>query len=368
MIGGIIYRIYFKRPKKILTNGNLTSSMDLNVAKLLMLIDIDQTFFGFFTLAAFKDNDVNFNKNIDIMAKLVKRVEGTWNTKTRVDNYKLVLQELQTQFAEPDHPFNCIQVEFAKYILNTYNDISYDTIDTIKSSLLSEIRDIIKILCFVLIKFYQLDLQFNERNANLFLMPVTDLVVSKEISKHIIKLLEMKQEEEMNMFSTQLVEFKNLELSKLKLGKYFAFNKEFRATFPHKEDLKEGIVLSKAIRVLQKFKNIETPNAQLDQLLRLSDAIIQEVDRFWKGYEVDPEKLILDPDSFLSLLIYVIIKAQYERIYIQQQLMELFITEVDKGSTKGYYLVTLSIAIRWILEQNPKDIPAVSLLLSIGRH
>eukprot|EP00826_Nyctotherus_ovalis_P010482 TRINITY_DN1275_c0_g1_i1.p1 TRINITY_DN1275_c0_g1~~TRINITY_DN1275_c0_g1_i1.p1 ORF type:complete len:305 (-),score=114.71 TRINITY_DN1275_c0_g1_i1:384-1298(-) len=302
------------------------------------------------------------------MAKLVRRIEGTWNTKTRVNNYKLVLKELEMQFAEADHPFNCIQVEFTNYVLATYSNISIDTVQEMKDSLLNEVRDIIKILCYVLIKFYQLDLQCDERNVSLFLIPVTDLVASSGVYACVMKALVMEQEKGLEEFGKQLAAFKGLELEKLKLGKYFAFNKEFRATFPLKGDVKpdEEVILSKPIQALKKFESIKAPNAQLNQLLEVAGSIVQTVDDFWAGHEVNHEKLILDPDSFLSLLIYVLIKAQYHHIFIQEQFMELFITEADKSSAKGYNLVTLSIAINWVLEQNPSDFSAVTPLSTIG--
>eukprot|EP01022_Parablepharisma_sp_SALTPOND_P017309 TRINITY_DN2735_c0_g1_i1.p2 TRINITY_DN2735_c0_g1~~TRINITY_DN2735_c0_g1_i1.p2 ORF type:complete len:433 (+),score=54.44 TRINITY_DN2735_c0_g1_i1:3857-5155(+) len=307
------------------------------------------------------------NNCLDALANIVLRVQGTWNKSNRVDNYKSLLKEVRKQFDTPAHPFNILQKEFEDYVVERYSEFIKEDFVSVKEVLVKDISDVIKTLCFVLIKFYQMKLPLTERNADLFLTPMTDLIVKGALRNIVMRVLWVEHENSVVALQKQLAGFQGVKLDKLKVGKFFCFDKSFREQFKRRVGTKPSnrTVLEKSIEAFAKIREINSPNLKLKQLLKVTKKIIKEIDEFWEAYEVKREKLIMDPDSLLSLLIYVIVKSQYSEIYIDHKFLELFITEADKGSTKGYYLVTLGVALDWILEQNPSSFSSVLYLTII---
>ncbi|MDR3549098.1 MAG: hypothetical protein P4M11_12710 [Candidatus Pacebacteria bacterium] len=306
-----------------------------------------------------------------------------------MDNYKSLLKKIGTQLEDPGHPFRVLQSHFQDYVADFYGSFAQEDLVLAQRGLVKDSSDVVKVLCFSLIKFYNIRLALSERNADLFLVPVTDLIVRGKVRDVFTRILVSENEKELELLRTQIAAFRKVQLEKLKTSKYFCFDERFRREFkrkapsarpapPTREALlhpvanrSEPVLLMKSIEALLKLRETDAPNSKLKQLLRVSKTILKEIDEFWDGYEVKREKLIMDPDSLLSLFIYVIIKAEYAELLIDLKLIETFITEADKSSTKGYYLVTLTIAVDWIKSQSPSNFSIVirpNLLTREGRH
>lgn len=324
----------------------------------------------------FKNPNVFFYTRFykDIFPNFMQRVQGTWNKKNRANNYDSLLKEISKQFKNEKHPFRIIQEYFEKYILEIYEineNLSDENLILLKARLLKDATDIIKVLSFVIIKFYHMKLPLTERNSDLFLIPITDLIIRSKTHDLIVKILLHESQAELAKFRLKLASFRHLKLEKLKINKYFRFDNDFRSTFnklrvsvdsskmPTFQE--EELILQESITTFNKIKEIYAPMEKCKQLLKVTKTLIKEIDEFWENCDINHEKLIMDPDSLLSLLIYVVSKSQYSEIIIDHKLMEIFITEADKTSIKGYYLVTLGIAIDWILQQNPDSFTTVIL-------
>lgn len=313
---------------------------------------------------------------------LILRVQGTWNKQNRVDNYKALLKKIDLQFEDSSHPFRELQRVFQEYAIKEYENFRESSIINAKDYLTKDISDLVRLFCFTLIKFYNLKLSLKERNADLFLVPITDLLVRDKIQDLLFQIVTEENNEDLGKIRKQLFGFRKVKLDKLKVNKYFCFDESFRDQFKIKdisvsqvEISKEQLFqsyqdkgksgqtpvkcLAKSINTLLKLKEISSPNKKLKQILKVSKMILKEIDEFWVGYEVKREKLIMDPDSLLSLFIYVIAKAEYPEILLDHKFVELFITEADKNSTKGYYLVTLGIALDWMMEQDAENFSSV---------
>ena len=74
---------------------------------------------------------------------------------------------------------------------------------------------------------------------------------------------------------------------------------------------------------------------------------------FWKGINVDKNKLTIDGDSILAIYLYIIINSDIPNLWAQIQFMQTYTTPYVQNVTKlGYCLDTLSIALNHLMEMN----------------
>jgi len=275
--------------------------------------------------------------------------------------YNRLLQKIGSQLEDHDHPFRFLQREFDQYVTENYlkgNIPEY----AIMPRLIKDITDIVQVMCYAVIYFYNIKLKLTPRNTELFLGIITDLFVRGESQIIIMKLLHEELKDQIEIFKAKLEKFRKIKLEQLKVSQYLSFNYSFRETFQKisQNDAKKPISpLSHAIEELLKIKQISQPNRKLDQLLIFSKTLSSEIDQFWENYSVKREKLIMDPDSMLSLYIFCIIKSEYVDVILDHKFMETFMTDIDRKSMKGYHLVTLGIAFEWILSQNDDNFSVV---------
>lgn len=301
------------------------------------------------------------------------RIQGALKNASVVDNFKNLVTLVGKQLEDHCHPFHILGNCFDEYVLENYSKkISADAND-----LLIDIKAMIKAFCFASIHFYNLPLSLCDDDADLFIKPMTDLIVRHSSQKCIASSLQAEFKKEIEHFDFQIQEFQQIHLEQLKISRFLNFSSREREGFKRVKRTNTTLVdsgygtpdflkkqnpkkiLAESMQELLKMKTQETPNKKLSQLKKFNKKIICEIDKFWENYEVNKENLFIDPDSMLSLYIYTIIKSQYKDIIVDQKLMELFITENDNKSEKGYYLATLRIAIEWIQGQNPKSFSIV---------
>ncbi len=292
------------------------------------------------------------------------------------------MKKIAVQFEDQRHPFRILQRHFEDYVVDSYSEFSPGAAGLSREGLVKDLSDIIKVLCVILIRFCNIRLVMNEANADLFLAPVTDLMVQGRLYDILMRILLEENRNGLERLREKMKAFKGLRLESLKVNKYFCFDPQFRSQFkrrPASADMSSEIkgllqlgkkpaadtdareqVMARLVGALRKLKDIARPNRKLGQLLRSGKSLLAEVDRFWSGFEVKSDKLIMDPDTQLSLFIYVIVNSEYAEILVDLKFIDLFITEADKSSTKGYYLVTLTIAVDWITGQDPATFSTVS--------
>ena len=106
------------------------------------------------------------------------------------------------------------------------------------------------------------------------------------------------------------------------------------------------------------LKYASTPFDKMMLIASMSTEITQCVDTYWN--EIDSYLpnyyLSINADEFLSLFIYVVIKAQFPELIIHEKIIQFFTTKSTKSSTIGYYNVTLNAAIEYIKNETLKDI------------
>ncbi len=273
----------------------------------------------------------------------------------RPDTYKRLLKKIESQLEDPKHPFRVLQQNFDQYVENEYVRGGLPEF-SIMTRLIKDITDIVQVMCYATIYFYNLKLKLTPKNSELFLGAMTDLFLRGTTQKIIMQNLREEVATQAALFRAKLEKFRKIRLDQLKVSQYLAFDPAFRNTHKLKNPggslPKETKPLEKSIEELLKVKSFAEPNKKLEQLYAFSKKIVAEVDEFWKDFEVKRDHLIMDPDSLLSLYIFCIIKGEYLEVLADHKYMEIFITDVDRKSAKGYHLVTLGIAFEWILSQS----------------
>ncbi len=276
-----------------------------------------------------------------------------------------LLLKIEAQLEDSRHPFRLLQRFFDQYIEKTYGEANKPG-EIIMTALIRDITDIVQVMCYTTIRFYNLGLELSKPYADLFLGVMTDLIVRGKTRTLVVALLRDDMKSELTIFRRQLDKFRQIRLDQLKISPYLAFNSTLRGTHhPRQTDqvarksLLSRPSMSRPIEELLKVRTMESPNRKLGQLYAFSKSVLREIDDFWSNFDVGQENLIMDPDSLLSLFIFTIIKSEYAEVMLDHRFMELFITDVDKKSAKGYYLVTLGVAFEWIKSQDAANFSLV---------
>ena len=112
------------------------------------------------------------------------------------------------------------------------------------------------------------------------------------------------------------------------------------------------------VTIIHGLKHAKTPFEKMMIIASMSTEITQCVDTYWN--EIDTYLpnyyLSINADEFLSLFIFVVIKAQFPELIIHEKIIQFFTTKSTKSSTIGYYNVTLNAAIEYIKNEAPKEI------------
>lgn len=119
----------------------------------------------------------------------------------------------------------------------------------------------------------------------------------------------------------------------------------------HKEFNDYIIPYESAIKQLIKIKNFKAPFEKMMILAKLSDKITESINNYWKGKEVDPSFLQIDADELMSIITYIIMKAQINDLVVHLNIIHDFTTTLTKSSLIGYYFSSVDAALSNIREQ-----------------
>ena len=119
----------------------------------------------------------------------------------------------------------------------------------------------------------------------------------------------------------------------------------------HKEFNDYIIPYESAIKQLLKIKNFKAPFEKMMILAKLSDKITESINNYWKGKEVDPSFLQIDADELMSIITYIIMKAQINDLVVHLNIIHDFTTTLTKSSLIGYYFRSADAALSNIREQ-----------------
>lgn len=91
----------------------------------------------------------------------------------------------------------------------------------------------------------------------------------------------------------------------------------------------------------------QTPITKLKFIMAISKEIMAEINRFYKKENLPSPDL--DPDSIMSIIIYIIARANNPLILEEMKMVEYFTTTNCMNSISGFYLQTFNAAIESIL-------------------
>ena len=112
------------------------------------------------------------------------------------------------------------------------------------------------------------------------------------------------------------------------------------------------------VTMIHGLKHAKTPFDKMMIIASMSTEITQCVDTYWNNMDdyLPNYFLSINADEFLSLFIFVVIKAQFPELIIHQKIIQYFTTKTTKSSTIGYYNLTLNAAIEYIQNEAVKNL------------
>ena len=112
------------------------------------------------------------------------------------------------------------------------------------------------------------------------------------------------------------------------------------------------------VTMIHGLKYAKTPFDKMMIIASMSTEISQCIDTYWNNMDdyLPNYFLSINADEFLSLFIFVVIKAQFPELIIHEKIIQSFTTKTTKSSTIGYYNVTLNAAIEYIQNEAVKNI------------
>ena len=121
---------------------------------------------------------------------------------------------------------------------------------------------------------------------------------------------------------------------------------------PSDEELKRRIETppyQKAIDHLKEIARLYTPMQKLQCVASLNSVICQCIEDFWKNVPINKEKLSIDADQYLSILVYIVVKSQVSDLFTHITVSNEFALLGSSSSYNTYCLTTLQACFYHLL-------------------
>lgn len=103
-----------------------------------------------------------------------------------------------------------------------------------------------------------------------------------------------------------------------------------------------------SIEKLAELRSIYCPIDKARCIVTMSSLIVQSVNRFWEGIQVNEDHLTIAADSLIMVYIYVIVKSRIIDIFAQIKFINEFLTPYVKNTKIGYCVTTMEVAVSHI--------------------
>jgi Vacuolar sorting protein 9 (VPS9) domain len=165
---------------------------------------------------------------------------------------------------------------------------------------------------------------------------VLDKIISKDLHDLLIHSYDLAHLSDYADYKKKFETFSNISCSDLQIEPLFCLDKLVAS----------GNGYEYAIDRLKSIVDALTPIKKLELISQTTDLICKCVDDHWRcDTSIDPNKLIIDGDQFLSIYIYIVIKSGVynlkSHIYI---ISELSRSGMQNGAM-GYYMTTLEACL-----------------------
>lgn len=112
--------------------------------------------------------------------------------------------------------------------------------------------------------------------------------------------------------------------------------------------LKEKKPFEKAIRRLRRITQNTSPLHKLKTILQTSENLFQEIRNFYGCFDMQLNER-LGGDEILGLFVYIVAQAKIPDLLSHCAMIKLFLTSNLTNSISGYYLVTIQVALNYLL-------------------
>eukprot|EP00826_Nyctotherus_ovalis_P012642 TRINITY_DN1335_c0_g2_i11.p1 TRINITY_DN1335_c0_g2~~TRINITY_DN1335_c0_g2_i11.p1 ORF type:complete len:454 (+),score=69.54 TRINITY_DN1335_c0_g2_i11:206-1567(+) len=187
-------------------------------------------------------------------------------------------------------------------------------------------------------------------------------IIRKEVYHFLVLLYRLENVAEENILCAKIDKAKSITPQEVGIKPYLCLNKSSPREEPpqsspnqgerHKLQLATNInndilpaedkdePYESARRWLRRVVWTESAWKKLKLISHLNEVICECVDQFWKGTKVDAKKLRIDADQYMSIMVYIILKANTKNLYSHVR-MAVDLTLYDlKQSYNNYCLTT----------------------------
>ncbi len=109
-----------------------------------------------------------------------------------------------------------------------------------------------------------------------------------------------------------------------------------------------------AVEWLRRIARIGTPLKKLKCIAKINSVICQCIDNFWHDLRLNPDRLMIDADQYISIMIYVIIKARVPDLFTHIALAGELAALGARSQYNAYCLTTLQACLFHMLSMEEK--------------
>mmetsp|Transcript_6800 Transcript_6800/g.6033 ORF Transcript_6800/g.6033 Transcript_6800/m.6033 type:complete len:120 (+) Transcript_6800:356-715(+) len=82
--------------------------------------------------------------------------------------------------------------------------------------------------------------------------------------------------------------------------------------------------------------------------------MVGEIDRFWEGVDIKPEKLQIDYENLNAIAIYIVLKSNNPYLLIDILFIEQFVSNAVMATNRAFHMTVLLSALTFIDEHLPQ--------------
>ncbi len=191
---------------------------------------------------------------------------------------------------------------------------------------------------------------------------LVDIVISGKVYDLLLSAIRLKLRSDENTIRAKIKQCAGIRPKDLGINKYLRIDsEEFPATDNPKPESSLVIAIeetkepqpaagpktepyAEAIEKLREVQRLRTPMKKLKAIESLNGVICTCVDQFWKDSSISPKHLFIDADQYMSILLYISIKADVLDMYTHLTLANEIADLGFKVDYNRYCLTSLTAA------------------------
>lgn len=310
--------------------------------------------------------------------------------------YKRVLAIISKHLKDPKHPLFFLKTEYFHYFMKNYEYLTQMEFRTSTSknmvacyeTMLADIRQFIRLFKESIMNFYSLDeISKSSMQVNLF---TNDNMINFVLSilfddKVYFTIFEIQRKiDRFNeiILKRNLKNLKDFPPERFSVPEKFCLNEKTlisknlksKKKIPrtlisnicspllnivniecslHKEkdrDHKQFTPFQNTIEMMKNLNYLKSPAHKMKLVIKASENIQDEIEEFYESYGVS-EKIVLNPEEFLSIFIYIVSKVKINSLISQCNFMEKFMTQSNLTGKNGYYFYMFKAAVEYVLNE-----------------